>query len=104
MPISLLGWSEKTTKERTGLNMEELYSIYPLDESILLKLNFIYEDLVSKNTNLPKLSLTDEEIKFLINQKPPKLIEKPDYNNATYQRSCENYLSENNTNIGGMVQ
>ena len=103
MPISLLGWSEKTTKERTGLNMEELYSIYPLDESILLKLNFIYEDLTSKNTNLPKLSLTDEEIKFLINQKPPKLIERSDYNNVSYQQSCKQQLNENNTNIGGMV-
>lgn len=104
MPISLLGWSEKTTKERTGLNMEELYSIYPLDESKLLKLNFIYEDLTSKNTNLPKLSLTDEEIKFLINQKPPKLIEIFNDNNVSYQQSCKQQLNENNTDIGGMVQ
>ena len=63
MPISLLGWSEKTTKERTGLNMEELYSIYPLDESILLKLNFIYEDLVSLtkeiHSEIPQLSFIE---------------------------------------------
>ena len=104
MSISLLGWSEKTTKERTGFNMEELYKKYPLDESILLKLNIIYKNLTSENTNLPKLSLTDEEIKFLINQKPPKLIDIFNNNNVNYQQSCEQHLNENNTNIGGMVQ
>lgn len=89
IPFEYVGRNENEFYKKTKTTVAEACSNYSVNEATLVELEAKYKKLQIQNPELPKLDLTNEDIKNVISQLPPALRNVNDNYPTAKETACE---------------